>query len=226
MWPRAALGVVGTVAGHGVLLGAAFACTGVARRESGVFLALFTVAAIAERLHPLGGVAYLGPALRLARLAATGRLRRLGLGIPCPRTALVLGGLAGAFLGFHLLVSATLTASYRPRVDLATYLSWLLFDVGAHVPATEMLFRGVLFDRLQRRWSLGMATVATTAATIVRYLVDPLLPHVAEIVLGAVLYISLLSAASCWLYWRYGSLAPGMAAALAFFAAFRSLGAL
>src|SRR5688572_10632531 len=117
VWPRAALSVAGIVAGHGVLLGVAFAWTGVARRETGVFLALFAVAAIAERLHPLGSVAYLAPTLRLARLAATGRLRRLGLGIPYPRAALVLGALAGAFLGLHLLVSAALTASYRPRLD-------------------------------------------------------------------------------------------------------------
>ena len=215
--PRAALSLA--------LLGAAFAWTRVPRRETGVFFVLFTVAAIAERLHPLGGLAYLAPTLRLAHLAATGRLRRLGLGIPYPKVALALGAFAGAFLGLHLLVSAALTSSYRPRRDLATYLSWLLFDVGAHVPATEAVFRGVLFDRLQRRWSLGVATVVTTAATVARYLVDPLLPHVAEIVLGAVLYISLLSAASCWLYWRYGALAPGMAAALVFFAAFRTLGA-
>ena len=221
--PSAALGIAATVAGHGVLLGTAFAWAGVPQSETRIMLALIGAGALAATLHPLGGLAYLAPTLRLARLASGGRLRRLGLGLPYPRGALVLGALAGAFLGVHLMVSAALTVGYRPRLDLEAYGAWVLFDLGAHVPATEAFFRGALFDRLQRRWSLGVATLVASAATVIRYLVDPLLPHVAELVVGAVLYISLLSAASCWLYWRYGALAPGMAAALVFFAAFRIL---
>jgi hypothetical protein len=63
----------------------------------------------------------------------------------------------------------------------------------------------------------------TIAATVARYLLDPLLPHVPEVIVGSVLYLSLLGAVSCWLFWRYGTLVPGMVAACLFFAAYRTL---
>jgi hypothetical protein len=221
--PRAMLNVVTTMAGYGALLATALAWAGLSAGTTLVSLGLLGGAALLASLHPIGAVAYVAPVLQLVRLTAAGRLRALGLGTPCPSAAFALGALTGVCLGAHLLVSAVLTLGYRPRLDVETCLSWVFFDLGAHLPATEMFFRGALFNRAQRRWSLGAAMTLTTAATVARYLIDPLLPHVAEVVLGSVLYLSLLSAASCWLYWRYGTLVPGLAAAFTFFAAYRTL---
>jgi hypothetical protein len=221
--PRAALDVVTTVAGYGALLTTALAWAGVSRRATLVSLGLLGGSALLAALHPIGAVAYVVPLLSLAHLSRDGRLRGLGLGTQCPSAALALGVLTGVGLSAHLLVSAALTLGYRPRLDVVPYLSWIGFDLGAHLPATEMFLRGALFNRAQRRWALGPAMTVTIAATVVRYLLDPLLPHVAEVVVGSVLYLSLLGAVSCWLFWRYGTLLPGMVAACLFFAAYRTL---
>jgi hypothetical protein len=91
------------------------------------------------------------------------------------------------------------------------------------VLAAECFFRGALFDRAQRRWSLAVAALVTTAACLARYLVDPLLPRTLEVAAGAAFYIGLLSAGSCWLYWRSGSVVPGLAAGVVFFTVYRLL---
>ena len=62
-----------------------------------------------------------------------------------------------------------------------------------------------------------------TAVCLARYLVDPLLPHSLEVAAGAVFYLTLLSLGNCWLYWRSGSIVPGVVAAVAFFVAYRLL---
>ena len=90
--------------------------------------------------------------------------------------------------------------------------------------AAECLFRGALFNRAQRRWSFATALALATAAYVARYLVDPLLPKSVEWVVGAVFYLTLLSAGNCWLFWWSGSLVPGVVSALVFFAAYRLLG--
>jgi hypothetical protein len=223
--PRGVVDVVAIAAGHGALLATALGWAGVAPREALAGIGLLAMAAVVARAHPLGALAYLAVPLWILRLARQGRLVRLGLGTPCPPAALALGVLAGTFLGAHVLVSATLTFGYRAQLDASALLPWLLFDLGAHVPATEAFFRGALFNRAQRRWSLGAGVMLATAATVLRYLVDPLLPHVVELVVGTVFYVSLLSVTTCWLYWRFGSLVPGLAAWLGFFAAYRTLGA-
>jgi hypothetical protein len=45
-----------------------------------------------------------------------------------------------------------------------------------------------------------------------------------EVLTGATIYLTLLSAANSWLFWWSGSLLPALASALAFFAAYRLLG--
>lgn len=222
--PRVTLDVVTTAAGYGALLATALAWAGLSRPATLASLSLLGGAALVAALHPIGVVAWVAPLFRLGHLTRDGRLRALGLGTPCPPTALALGALTGVCLGAHLLLLSALTLGYRPRLDVQPYVSWLGFDLGAHLPATEMFLRGALFNRAQRRWTLGTAMTVTVAATVVRYLLDPLLPHVPEVVVGSVLYLSLLGAVSCWLYWRYGTLVPGLVAAFAFFAVYRTLG--
>ena len=222
--PRAALGAAATVAGHGALFATALGWAGVSRRATYATLALLFVAALAVTANPRGWVAYLAPLLALGPLAVTGRLHALGLGTPCPSVALAQGAAAGAFLGGHVLVSGALTLGPRARPAIESYLSWLCFDVGVHLPASELFFRGAFFNRIQRRGSLTLALALTTASNVVRYLVDPLLPSGTEFVLGVMLYVSLLSAVSCWLFWRHGSLWPGLLASVVFFAAYRALG--
>src|SRR3990170_2197387 len=130
----------------------------------------------------------------------------------------------GGFLGGHLLLSASRTLGYPIRVGPpAWYLSALLYDVGANVLSAECFFRGTLFNRWQRRWGFWPGALAATGLSILRYLVDPALPRVAELMVGAVFYLALLSLSGCALLWYSGSLLPSLAASLAFFGAYRTL---
>jgi len=108
-----------------------------------------------------------------------------------------------------------------PALDVLA--PWLAYDLGGNVLTTEAFLRGALLDRVQRRWSFGAAAALVTAVCLARYLVDPLLPHSLEVAAGAVFYLTLLSLGNCWLYWRSGSIVPGVVAAVAFFAAYRLL---
>jgi hypothetical protein len=92
------------------------------------------------------------------------------------------------------------------------------------VLAAECFFRGALFNRAQRRWSFAVAVTLSTMGYVLRYLVDPLLPKSADLVVGAVFYLALLGAINCWLLWWSQSLVPGLLSALVFFAAYRTLG--
>jgi len=221
--PGAALAVAGVAAGHGALLATALAWALGGRTLPGVGLvALLALAALAARSHPLGLLAYAGPPLVVARLAARGRLAALGLGGGVPLRGVAAGAALGALLGGHLLVSASLTLGVavgaRPAGEL---LGALAYDAGANVLAAECFFRGALFARAQRRWPAAGAAALSTGAYVLRYLVDPLLPKSVELVVGAAFYLTLLGAANCWLLRRSGSLLPGLASALVFFAAWR-----
>src|SRR5207249_1168787 len=163
--------------------------------------------------------------LWIAWLARRRRLAALGLAGQVSRRALLAAVALGAVLGGHLLVSASLTLGVHIRPDgVAAVLAALAYDAGANVLAAECLFRGALFNRAQRRWSFATALALATAAYVARYLVDPLLPKSVEWVVGAVFYLTLLSAGNCWLFWWSGSLVPGVVSALVFFAAYRLLG--
>ncbi len=227
-----ALRVAGLAAVHGVLLSAALSraaragspvwnATGPALVAFGLLAAALAAAALDRR----GAAAYPTVLLWLALVARGGRLATLGVRRPSPAAATLLGLGAGAALGAHLLLSTPLTLGYRMRTDGAgAYLAAVAYDAGVNVVSGELFFRGVLFDHLHRRASFAVAAPAATAGYVVRYLTDPLLPHAVEAITGAVVYLSLLSLASCWLFARSGSLLPGAAGALAFFAAYRALG--
>lgn len=226
--PDRLVGVAGVAAGHGGLLGTALAWAlgpGPALRPAGVAVALLALAAGAAALHPAGGLAYLCVPLWVLSLGRGGALASLALG-PAPTLPALLAGLsAGAFLGGHLLVSASRSLGYRVGEGaLDTWLGALAYDAGANVLSAEVFFRGALFNRAQRRWSFGLALGLSTAATVARYLVDPLLPKTVELVIGAVFYVTLLAATNCWLVWWSGSLVPAVLSALVFFAAYRLLG--
>ncbi len=221
--PPPALGVAGIVAGHGALMATALAWAGLPVGTSGVAIGLVALGAVAASVHPMGAVAYLALPAWIHALARSGRLGKLGLDVPSPPGALLIGVVVGLGLGAHLLVSATLTFGYRLGVEPQRYLGAVLYDAGVQVLATELFFRGALFNRAQRRWPLGRALLLAVGATLVRYLVDPLLPRSADAVLGMTFYVSLLATASGWLFWRFGTPVPGMVAGLGFFAAYRAL---
>ena len=184
------------------------------------------VASISSRLHPLGALAFLlAPGVLLREASREPRLRAIGLCGARPVHALV--GLAvGAFLGAHLLVTASRTLGYRLQEGgLAAYLSALAYDAGANVLGAEWVFRGVVFSALWRRWTFWPAALATTALSLLRYLLDPALPHASEARAGAVFYLGLVGLIGCALRAWSGSLLPGYLAALAFFAAYRMLAA-
>lgn len=223
--PAVCLQVVGVAAGHGALLATALAWAGAGARSGLVGVGLLAVAAAAAVVSPLGALAYIGVPVWLLRRAKGGGLANLGLAGPVPWAAVWSGAAVGAFLGGHLLVSASRTFGVRLRLDaLDLVLAAVAYDLGANVPAAESFFRGALFNRAQRRWSLGPALALSTVACTARYLVDPLLPKSIELIIGAAFYITVLGAANCWLFWWSGHLLPGSLAALVFFAAYRLLG--
>lgn len=221
--PHGLLAVATVVTSHGALLATALAWATRGAGQAWVAIALLGGAAAAARLGPPGALLYLAPALWVALLAARGRLAPLGLAPRIPGRALVAGIGVGLFLGAHLLVSASRTFGYRLRGDPVEVALWIAYDVGANVLAAECFFRGALFNRTQRRASFATGVVVSTAACLVRYLVDPLLPRTAAIVIGTVFYLSLVSVANCWLLWWSGSLVPAFATSLIFFAAYRLL---
>jgi hypothetical protein len=235
MWALATAGLAETTAaravGGGAAQGSLLACAVAwiaGRSERAADLRPLGIAmtalggAVAAASMPGGAIAYLLAPLWLWRRRA--RLPALGLhAAPAPR--LLLAGLGlGAVLGAHLIITASLTLGYRVMRPAASDLvPWLAYDLGANVLAAECFFRAALFDRAQRRWSFGVATALSTAACVVRYLADPLLPPTLEVLAGAAFYITLLSVGNCWLYWRTGSVTPGLVAGYAFFAVYRLL---
>jgi hypothetical protein len=177
--------------------------------------------AVGAAAAPFGAVAYLLAPLWLWRR----RARLVALGLGAAEYRLILAGVGlGAILGLHLAITASLTLGYRVgRAAVLELGPWLAYDLGANVLAAECFFRGALFDRAQRRWSFGVAAALSTAACVARYLVDPLLPRTLEVIAGAAFYVALLSAGNCWLYWRSGSVVPGLAAGVVFFTVYRLL---
>jgi hypothetical protein len=220
--PGAALKVVGVVAGQGALLATALGWAGAGARTGLVAVVLLGVGAVAATLEPVGSIAYVGVPLWLWWRARRGALAALGLAGPVPWGAVWTGLAVGAFLGGHLLVSASRTFGVRLRLD-DLVLAAVAYDLGANVPAAEAFFRGALFGRAQRRWPLVAAVALSTTACVTRYMLDPLLPKSVELIVGAAFYLTLLSSANCCLFWWSGSLLPGAAAALVFFAAYRLL---
>ena len=228
--PDAVVGIVVVAAGHGALLATALAWAMADDQRGRVVKAscvapavLVGLAALAATMHPAGALAYLAVPAWLWRLSARGRLVALGLGTPMPGHALALGTLAGVALAAHLLVTASMTLGYRPRVLDGAVLGAVAYDLGVQVIATECFLRGALFNRAQRRWSFGTATALSSSAGLVRYLIDPRLSGAVEIVVGMVFYVTLLGVANCWLFWRFGNLVPGILGSLVFFAAYRTI---
>jgi hypothetical protein len=201
--------------------------TGAARRWVGPAVRLAAtvmLASVAARLGPWGPLAFLVVPV-LVLIEARGRPEMPAMGLGGGRLAHAATGVAaGAFLGAHLLVTASLTFGYRVHTsDLATYAGALAYDAGANVLSAEWLFRGALFSACWRRGSFWPAALLTTTLSLVRYLLDPALPHAAEARAGAVFYLGLVGLTACALRAWSGSLLPGYLAGLAFFAAYRTL---
>jgi hypothetical protein len=226
--PGAALGVVGSVAAHGALLATALHGTTddprTKRQVSAVAVGLVALGGLGATLMPWGAVAYLAVPAWLGWRASRGALARLGLPPQVAVAPAVIGLAVGAGLGGHLILSAAGTLGYRLRSDgLAAYLAAVAYDAGANVPSSELFFRGVLFNRAQRHTTFVVAAALATAASLIRYMLDPLLPKIAEVLLGTLFYMTLLGAANAWLLWWSGSLVPGLLAGLVFFAVYRLL---
>ena len=221
--------ILGTVSFHGGLLAASLAAAwegapGWGAPAAWLALALLTAAAGCVAA-PWGCLAYLSPLVVMGCLVRRRpECLRMGLAPHADWRAVGLGAAVGGFLGVHLLVSASRTFGYPVRLGPPPpYLSALLYDAGANVLSAECFFRGTLFNRWQRRWSFWPGALAATGLSLVRYLLDPALPGVVELLVGAVFYLALLSLSGCALLWYSGSLLPSLAASLAFFGAYRML---
>jgi hypothetical protein len=216
---------------HGALLTAALGAAASARGATWaattpalVTLVLLALGAAAARVDGRGPVLYLAVLGWLSWLGVRGRLAPLGVRAASPGAILV-GVLTGVALGSHVLLSAALTPGYRLRDDgVAAWLVALAYDAGLNIPSAELFVRGVVFDRFQRRVSFATGTAVAILAYLARFLPDPRLPSTVEVLTGATIYLTLLSAANSWLFWWSGSLLPALASALAFFAAYRLLG--
>jgi hypothetical protein len=217
---------VGLAVAHGGLLGIALAWSapgGEEERWAPLHAALLLgLATLCARRAPIGALAYLAvPAWVLWRHTARGGSRGTLRGHV---SATLIGALFGLLLGLHLLVNASLTLGFHVRPGrLPDLLPWLAYDLGANVLAAEMFFRAGLFTRAHRRWPFAAAAALSTAASVARYLADPLLPRTPEILAGATFYLALLGVGNCWLLARHGSLGGPLAAGLVFFAAYRLL---
>jgi membrane protease YdiL (CAAX protease family) len=151
-------------------------------------------------------------------------LRALGLGVRPSRAALAAAVGIGGGLAVHLLITASRTLGYPIVVNPPSrVLAALVYDVALNVPGAEAFFRGALFNRAQRRWSFATALVLSTLASVLRYLVDPALPKIPEVLLGAVFYVALIGVANGWLVWWSGSLLPPLLVSLLFFSVYRAL---
>jgi hypothetical protein len=224
----AAVRVAAAAVGHGALLAAALAPVDRHwRRHVGVLVATLVVASGAARWSHWGAVAYLAVPLALVLMARHDTtLAAIGLCRPGDWRAVGIGILAGAVLGAHLLLSASLTLGYGAwDLPVGPYFAAVAYDLGANVPSAECFFRGALFDGGQRRWPWSSAAAVATTAAVLRYLVDPALPGEVEAIAGAVFYLALLSVTNCALFSWSGSLLPGAVAGLGFFGAYRAIGA-
>jgi hypothetical protein len=227
--PSAAAASAAVAAGHAAMLATALCWAepdgrSRGRYRAGTAVGLIALGAASAGVHPGGVVVYLAIPVWLTRLVATRRLTGLGLATPVAPRVLALGAGLGAFLGAHMLLTASLTYGYQPlERGAAPAIRALAYDAGIQVVATECFFRGALFDRLQRRWSFGTACGLATAGTVARYLVDPLLPPAVEMMIGSVFYTGVLAIGNAWLFWRFGTLIPGLVGGLVFFVAYRML---
>jgi hypothetical protein len=153
-----------------------------------------------------------------------GEFAAAGLAWPTLRAAF-LGLAGGAFLGIHLLITASLTFGYLVRFDAAgEYWAAAAYDVGISALTAEWLFRGALFSTAWRRWAFVPAVGFSTVLVVLRYVLDPTLPAAPEVWLGAALYGGLLGVAACALRAWSQSLLPGYLATVTFFLAYRALG--
>jgi hypothetical protein len=230
------LGVPPAGLGHGLAMGAVHAgliglgwvlATGAAPGWSGPVVRLgvaMTLAPVVACLIPWGALAFaMVPVLLLIEAHRRPALRALGL-VGCrPRHALA-GVAAGGFVGAHLLITASLTFGYRAYTSgLAAYGAAVAYDLGANVLSVEWLFRGAVFSWGWRRFTFWPAALVSTALALLRYLLDPALPHAAEARAGAIFYLGLVGLVGCALRAWSGSLLPGYLAGIAFFAAYRVL---
>jgi len=188
--------------------------------------ALFA-ASVASTVNAWGALLYLlPPVILLSEGVRHEALRGIGLGATASLRSLAIGLAAGAFLGGHVLISASLTAGYAVRVSsIGPYLTAVAYDIGANALTAEWLFRGALFSRGWRRWEFWPAAGLSTFLAVVRYVGDPALPSPIEARAGAVFYTALLGVTACVLRAQSGSLLPGYVAAVTFFAAYRMLDA-
>jgi hypothetical protein len=168
--------------------------------------------------------ALLSTALEWAAADEPGQpLRALGLAVR-PSAAAVAAALGiGGGLAIHLLLTASRTLGYPIVLAPSRMVAGLAYDVAINVPGAEAFLRGALFNRAQRRWSFATALVVSVLASVVRYLLDPALPKIPEVLLGALLYVALIAVANGWLVWWCGSLVPPLLVSLVFFTVYRLL---
>ena len=183
------------------------------------------LASVSARFTAWGGLLYLlVPIIVVHGAMRVPALRDIGVALRTAPASIVLGVAAGAFLGLHLLISASLTFGYAVRLaGMTPYVLAASHDVGANALTAEWLFRGALFSRYWRRCDFWAAATLSTLFALTRYLLDPSLPSALEVRAGAVFYMSLVGFTACALRAASGSLLPGYLTTVTFFLCYRLL---
>jgi hypothetical protein len=186
---------------------------------------LLFLASVLARFTAWGGLLYLlVPVVVVRGAIRITALQDIGVTLRAGAASIMLGIAAGAFLGLHLLLSASLTLGYAIRLaGIAPYLSSVCQDMGANALTAEWLFRGALFSRSWRRWDFWPAATVSTLFAVARYLLDPSLPSALEVRAGAVFYMSLVGFTACALRAASASLLPGYLTTATFFLCYRLL---
>lgn len=220
---------VAGAAAHAAMLGLGWALLVEGRRgwqgPAARLGALVFAAALLSHSARWGACAYLAvPIALLWEARRRPELIAAGMRRP-PALAAVVGILGGAFLGLHLLITASLTFGYAVRLGAPSeYLAAAAYDAGLSAVTAEWLFRGAIFSLAWRRAAFGVAAALSSGLAVGRYVIDPHLPGTVEVWLGAAFYMGLLSAGACALRAWSRSLVPGYLATVMFFLAYRTLG--
>ena len=130
----------------------------------------------------------------LALTSGLGR-RELGLAAPAPIPALVGTGVCAMVL----IGSALLTGPVTNAPSAGAVLLGLLFFTAGTAPAEELLFRGVLYGVIERRYGPGVAVVVSALSFALAHV-----PVYGWSSLGVAVCAGLLFG---WLRWWSGSLA-------------------
>lgn len=113
-------------------------------------------------------------------------------------------------ISVHFITSIHFSGVAKLSLKPAPYMAWMFGYEAYQSLAEELFFRGVVMRFLLVRYSLNLwqATALTTLLNLSLFLLRTNW-HQPLLLIGLVVYLSLISGAACVLYWRFQSVVPG-----------------